>query len=344
MPKATDKRVFDITAQTQDGSERRVLAISADSSVLDLYLALLGAFNWRGDYDLAEREYYRVSIGSRVFESGKGSRTPLRRVLDAGTAFSTTTRDLVISAEVTSSYVVQSRRHFPKVLDGAGANFDAQRDTWHAQSAMRREFRGFGGEPALLSAAASREHRQARLHGFFSAIVSGPMIMPGEWLARVTDMSVMNEYDAVAQQLHEKRDDFVAAVEGFASIGEGEGSIEWARGYFDGVALRANEWEVFAREEPARKLMMPLGLLCFECGRDLNKREWLRDNEFRANVSRASALAAIGLWEEWRRRLFEPAAPVRRSQPKISPNTPCPCGSGKKYKRCCGSPLRLVKG
>jgi preprotein translocase subunit SecA len=26
-----------------------------------------------------------------------------------------------------------------------------------------------------------------------------------------------------------------------------------------------------------------------------------------------------------------------RSEPKIGRNEPCPCGSGKKYKRCCGA-------
>ncbi|MDA1315080.1 MAG: DUF1186 domain-containing protein [Acidobacteria bacterium] len=29
-------------------------------------------------------------------------------------------------------------------------------------------------------------------------------------------------------------------------------------------------------------------------------------------------------------------APVRHSAPKIGRNNPCPCGSGRKYKRCCG--------
>ncbi len=35
----------------------------------------------------------------------------------------------------------------------------------------------------------------------------------------------------------------------------------------------------------------------------------------------------------------QPARPstVRRSQPKVGRNDPCPCGSGKKYKRCCGA-------
>ncbi|MBQ2258816.1 MAG: SEC-C domain-containing protein, partial [Spirochaetales bacterium] len=29
-------------------------------------------------------------------------------------------------------------------------------------------------------------------------------------------------------------------------------------------------------------------------------------------------------------------APVKRAQEKVYPNSPCPCGSGKKYKQCCG--------
>jgi uncharacterized protein YecA (UPF0149 family) len=29
--------------------------------------------------------------------------------------------------------------------------------------------------------------------------------------------------------------------------------------------------------------------------------------------------------------------PFRRTAPKVGRNDPCPCGSGKKYKRCCGA-------
>lgn len=31
------------------------------------------------------------------------------------------------------------------------------------------------------------------------------------------------------------------------------------------------------------------------------------------------------------------AAPVRRETPKVGRNDPCPCGSGKKFKKCCGA-------
>ncbi|MBP7893336.1 MAG: SEC-C domain-containing protein [Firmicutes bacterium] len=29
--------------------------------------------------------------------------------------------------------------------------------------------------------------------------------------------------------------------------------------------------------------------------------------------------------------------PLRRSDKKVGRNDPCPCGSGKKYKKCCGA-------
>jgi SEC-C motif domain protein len=32
----------------------------------------------------------------------------------------------------------------------------------------------------------------------------------------------------------------------------------------------------------------------------------------------------------------EPGKTVKRETPKIGRNDPCPCGSGKKYKKCCG--------
>jgi SEC-C motif-containing protein len=31
-----------------------------------------------------------------------------------------------------------------------------------------------------------------------------------------------------------------------------------------------------------------------------------------------------------------PAPPVRNDEPRVGRNDPCPCGSGKKHKKCCG--------
>jgi hypothetical protein len=32
-----------------------------------------------------------------------------------------------------------------------------------------------------------------------------------------------------------------------------------------------------------------------------------------------------------------PQAPVVRATPKVGRNDPCPCGSGAKFKKCCGA-------
>jgi SEC-C motif-containing protein len=42
-----------------------------------------------------------------------------------------------------------------------------------------------------------------------------------------------------------------------------------------------------------------------------------------------------GIWYYNRAVRLGPA-PVRSTAPKVGRNDPCPCGSGKKYKQCCG--------
>lgn len=41
--------------------------------------------------------------------------------------------------------------------------------------------------------------------------------------------------------------------------------------------------------------------------------------------------AVYRLKDEW-----NPNEPVRNTMPRVGRNDPCPCGSGKKYKQCCG--------
>ena len=61
-------------------------------------------------------------------------------------------------------------------------------------------------------------------------------------------------------------------------------------------------------------------------------------------VAKASWLYGLPQWdqilsEETRTELYKKqkaSGTVRREGHKIYPNDPCPCGSGKKYKKCCG--------
>ena len=60
--------------------------------------------------------------------------------------------------------------------------------------------------------------------------------------------------------------------------------------------------------------------------------------------AKASWLYGLSQWdsilsEERRKELYKEqkaSGTVRREGRKVYPNDPCPCGSGKKYKKCCG--------
>jgi preprotein translocase subunit SecA len=54
------------------------------------------------------------------------------------------------------------------------------------------------------------------------------------------------------------------------------------------------------------------------------------ESNFRKQAARRDAEAAAASKED------APPQPERREEPKISRNAPCPCGSGKKFKKCCG--------
>ncbi|MEW6186784.1 MAG: SEC-C metal-binding domain-containing protein, partial [Thermodesulfobacteriota bacterium] len=63
-------------------------------------------------------------------------------------------------------------------------------------------------------------------------------------------------------------------------------------------------------------------------------------NLFRLQLAREEDLQPLA--EPQERQMFfshsgdEPAEPKKREGKKVGRNDPCPCGSGKKYKRCCG--------
>ena len=42
-------------------------------------------------------------------------------------------------------------------------------------------------------------------------------------------------------------------------------------------------------------------------------------------------------WRNYHRDALPASLPFEREAPKVGRNDPCPCGSGKKYKKCCGA-------
>lgn len=60
------------------------------------------------------------------------------------------------------------------------------------------------------------------------------------------------------------------------------------------------------------------------------------EGQEREHVEVARFVREEGRWAYAGQEEVRPVT-VRREGPKIGRNDPCPCGSGKKYKKCCGA-------
>jgi uncharacterized protein len=109
----------------------------------------------------------------------------------------------------------------------------------------------------------------------------------------------------------------------------------WSRGYLQGVDLRTADWEPMVRDKRlANILMAPLIVMSSD---PEHAGKTMIPPEQRFEMIRALpdiALATKAYWQGGWHPLLD--MPVQRA-PKIGRNDPCPCGSGKKYKRCCGA-------
>ena len=196
-------------------------------------------------------------------------------------------------------------------------------------------------------------------HGFFSAIVAGPMVMPTKWLQHflppqhesIEDLNAcaqraMHAYNEISDQLSRQRERFGDATLAIA-VGDarGNGILDWKRGFVDAMGLNPDEWTTFLSTLTLEDLLAPLAIIA-QISEDTSKRDWLTDQGLRENIGRSLGIMTVRLWEAYRGRpsvLLElGVAAEPRQQPAVSRNAPCPCGSGKKLKRCCGAALRGV--
>jgi len=325
----TDKLVFDIRAARTVGDKWRVLAISADATLVDLHLALLGAFEWTGNYSAIEGAY-RFSFGGQPYESGRGSRTALRKLLPTVTAFEyqTAEGDMATHCDVLRAYEVPSRRHFPKVL-AADVESDVRSATWQAQSAMRREY---GTVDAQIGASPRpTQTTPAYRHGFFSAVIGGPPVMPMEWLDRLfeapTDAGLKElnagmrrlteTYNEVATELMQHQEAHIERVVALCVAGglSGQGLIDWYLGYRDAMSLRPTEWQGLIASVDDATFFTPLSAM-EDMLETPHKRSWLQDAELQRNLSRAFGILSSNVWALWRQR---PASLVDES-PRLQPS------------------------
>jgi uncharacterized protein len=115
---------------------------------------------------------------------------------------------------------------------------------------------------------------------------------------------------------------------------------DWAQGFMCGMHMRHEGWAELVNDEENGGWVIPMMMLCHEHDEDPEMRPNPISAEKREEVIVHMAAGLLGAYQYFRAQresevgIHSPEP--RRGMPKIGRNDPCPCGSGKKYKRCCG--------
>jgi len=194
------------------------------------------------------------------------------------------------------------------------------------------------------------------LHGFLTAVAIGPeTIMPAEWLPHVWGDDVKNgpkfknakEEDRILglimRFMNEVLVTFEVAPKEFEPLFveheyEGQTLIDaeaWCWGFWEGMELRPDSWAAIWTSSVA-PLMKPIYLL----GADEIAEDELPLVEDPVKAHKLAVELEANLPDIYRFwvPLRKPAVQtIKRDEPKVGRNDDCPCGSGKKYKKCCGA-------
>lgn len=194
-------------------------------------------------------------------------------------------------------------------------------------------------------AIASTSMDVSALEGFLTAIAIGPrLVSPSEWLPLVWDMEqgtaaphfatneqasriialLMRAYNGVL-------DAFAADPASFGPLFLRDaryGPEQWCEGFLVGVKLDLPAWRGVIEGHTSWFLpIMKLGIT--DDGEGIASA-----NDVQAWMNGVVPSLAL-IHGHWKAATFG-SVPMRAG-PKVGRNDPCPCGSGKKFKKCCGA-------
>jgi uncharacterized protein len=211
------------------------------------------------------------------------------------------------------------------------------------------------------------------LDGYFAALACCPQPIPrDEWLPLVLGESPRAQAaltgqgeDARLLELIERHRVAVSAMlydgQGFAPVlthdeeGKAWGNA-WAIGFVRGMALRPDAWAALEEDDefadvldPVMRLVADADIDDGEDGDDESEPdsqavdleasyEPIAEDE-REAVIHEMMDGVQDVYEFFRIAREKALAPptIRRDQPKVGRNDPCSCGSGRKFKNCCGA-------
>jgi uncharacterized protein len=215
------------------------------------------------------------------------------------------------------------------------------------------------------------------LQGFLFAIASSPeTIPPSEWMPMIGNdedigfedeseaqrvlNQIMTLYNEVNTSVLERSEILPIGCEFkmniFANFDEHTSVLQWSRGFNIGHDWLSDVWEEYLLEEMDEECGATVMVLSFFSSRQLAEAFYAdidhsessepgKSFEQFAEKIRELFPAALSAYAHLGRTIFEVLMENSNdgTQPaqhtKIGRNDPCPCGSGKKYKKCCGRKL-----
>jgi uncharacterized protein len=197
----------------------------------------------------------------------------------------------------------------------------------------------FRGEAMLLD----------EMQGLFFAVASSPdLVAPSRWMPEALGETPDYTDTGQAQQVLELVMRFynqcvaAAATDDFELIlyrtdAEAADYAAWCGGYLTGVDLAETDWYDAGDPDEVGELLFPLLVLADalpeEEKRSIKPAEWRRLVQ---SCEETLADTLVRIHDYWN-VVRAPPLTVRREAPKTGRNDPCPCGSGRKFKQCCGA-------
>jgi uncharacterized protein len=196
------------------------------------------------------------------------------------------------------------------------------------------------------------------LDGFLTALAVGPeLVPPSEWLPCIWGgqeepvfessaqaerfMAIlMRRFNDICRMLGEHGTGFepllyTREVEG-ETVWIGE---DWCGGFMEAVDLSVDEWQPLFDAKPDCALLAPILILGTDVGWEELEASADPDGECEAALEALgpSVEAIAAYWQlRWRTKVVaSKEANLRGRALKPGRNDPCPCGSGRKFKKCC---------
>jgi uncharacterized protein len=205
-----------------------------------------------------------------------------------------------------------------------------------------------------------------RVHGFLTSVASGPIVMSSKWIPLVFGDDedhpwegmeqaqraltlLMRFHNEILSDLGPDGRQYGIVVDRIGDDADSDLADSWCIGYTLGFVLHEDAWKEAMEAPELQEAFLPILLMAHK----KKAPEIDPDENPQTHAAMLAALptCALKIYEWWRKKLVASfpsrmerqafSGTVRRTSPKISPNALCPCGSGKKYKRCC-SALRAV--